>query len=446
MNLSYFIALFLTVLTALFSGCSGGGGSTSPSDTVEKAPQATGSVPLLLIRLQYNDITFTNHEASWSNKIFADRLYALNHYYYEASHGVFSFTRVNENEAIQNDGVVTITLNKSHPDSGYSDIIHTDLSDAVRAASDYLDFSVYDLNQNGKVALNELQVMFIVAGYENAYDPTSTPAVWAHSNCIDTPPTVDGVTVMGCNEGGSYSLFGERHGDHDATSGIIAHELGHAAFLLPDLYDTLDANSLGIGYFGLMGYGSWGATAADEASDLYGNTPTHFCAWSKIDNGWITPLSLDGITDHDVNLTETASSSYNIIKLPIDSSEYFLLENRNNRGYDEGLYGLDGVFDGGLAIWHIDESVMNAKRASNEVNTDESHRAVDIEEANTPDPDYSIDNGGKGDEQNLYYLGNKVEFSPSTSPNSNDYSGAVSGIIINNISERGATMSATVTN
>ncbi len=40
------------------------------------------------------------------------------------------------------------------------------------------------------------------------------------------------------------------------TCGVFAHEMGHAAFGLPDLYDT-DNSSEGLGNWSLMAGGSW---------------------------------------------------------------------------------------------------------------------------------------------------------------------------------------------
>ena len=72
--------------------------------------------------------------------------------------------------------------------------------------------------------------------------------------------TLDNVRLLGVNSSyygqNGYSQFGELHGfsagiSWDATIGVMAHELGHAYFDLPDLYDTTEASS-GIGAFGLM--------------------------------------------------------------------------------------------------------------------------------------------------------------------------------------------------
>jgi hypothetical protein len=107
-------------------------------------------------------------------------------------------------------------------------------------------------------------------------------------------------------------------------------------------------------------------------------------------------------------LHETASRDYNIIKIPINSSNYYLLENRNNSGYDKGLYMLDGQFKGGIAIWKIDETKLTEDRiTNNNVNIDTTEKGVDLVEAIYG----SIDkNGDGGDENALYYEGNRDYF------------------------------------
>ena len=89
--------------------------------------------------------------------------------------------------------------------------------------------------------------MFLVAGYESAY-ASGSPGVWAHKWNICsgaegvTIPETDGISSLLCSNG--YSRFGELQGDHDATIGIISHELGHALAGLPDLYSTNSANDI----------------------------------------------------------------------------------------------------------------------------------------------------------------------------------------------------------
>jgi M6 family metalloprotease-like protein len=435
----------------LFTGCENSGGSTAtltmPLDKKISTYTSSGtptSRPMLVIRLEYDTISFENNETVWSEKIFGDQFHQLNDYYREISNGLFTFSPVSETEDVENDGVVTVHLFKEHPDSGYSSIIHSDLRDAIIQADATVNFADYDTNGDGLITPDEMLIVFIVAGYEQAFDDTLDPGVWAHQSCVlsDNIPEVDGVKLMGCAFGGNYALFGERHGDHDATIGIIAHELGHAAFRLLDLYPTdPSVTSSGIGYFGLMGAGNW---ARADGSEYFGNTPVHMCAWSKIHSGWLEPQIENNVTNQTVTLAESASADYNVVKVAINADEYFLLENRNNNGYDRGLFSLNGIFDGGMAIWHVDESVIAAKSLSNTVNNDETHKGVDMEEA----AEANLDNFKfyPGHEKNLYYAGNVDTFSPDTDPNTDSYASGETGIIIDNITERGVVMSADITN
>ncbi|WP_345976617.1 M6 family metalloprotease domain-containing protein [Sulfurimonas sp. HSL3-7] len=404
---------------------------------------------MLVIRLDYANQHFVNDESSWAAKIFGTQNQQLNHYMSEVSNGQFQYTPVAENDGA-NDGVVTVYFSSEHPDPDINSVessLHPSLKEAVITVSNNgFDFSLYDDDQNGNITSDELLIVFIMAGEEDAYSGgSSLNGVWAHQYCTsaDYTPNVNGVYVMGCDQDGKYAIFGERHHDtitasHDATIGIIAHELGHAALGLIDLYDVT-YNSAGIGYFGLMSSGTWGQA---DAQEYPGQTPVPFSAWSKIYAGWYRPAIE---TSTNIALNGTGYSDYNIIKVPISGTEYFLLENRSTTGYDRGLaYPLDGTYMGGITIWHIDEDVISSKFDANTVNDNVSHKGVDLEEANNPVLDVSWYK--TGDAKNLYYRGNKTEFSPTTFPNSDSYYSSGTGISIYNISDVGSTMTVDIIN
>jgi len=457
----------LISLSPLFLiACSGGGNGANTDDLqvadynystdYDTSQEATKQHPMLVIRMDYANQHFVNNEESWAAKIFGGQPHQLNHYMDEVSNGQFLYTPVAEGGGA-NDGVVTVYFTSNHPDPDinsplFSSQLFPELKDAVTAVSNYgFDFSLYDDDQNGAITPDELLVVFIMAGGEDAYSG-NIPAngVWAHQWCTTSTytPLVNGVSLMECDDNGNYAIFGERHYDtdyygnilaaHDATIGIIAHELGHSALNLPDLYDV-DYSSAGIGYFGLMSSGIWGQANAQEYP---GQTPVHFSAWSKTATGWVDPVILTG---SNIEINATGDSNYNIVKVPISSSEYFLLENRSTAGYDNGLsYTIDGIYKGGLAIWHIDETIIYSNFLDNTVNADASHKGVDLEEANNPVLDLSWTE--KGDARNLYYLGNKTEFSPLTTPDSDSYYSSGTGITINNISAIGSTMTVDIMN
>ncbi|MBD3825123.1 MAG: M6 family metalloprotease domain-containing protein, partial [Epsilonproteobacteria bacterium] len=335
----------------------------------------------------------------------------LNSYYNEASAGNFSFAIASESQGTPNDGVVRVTLNENHPNtsidsfSAFAAALYPDFKSALAAVDSSVNFAAFDTNHDTLITPDELILTFIIAGYEDAYEGYHvTNGVWAHQSCMESAAnvaTLDGVSMMGCSSGGNFALFGEKHdirsrATHDATIGIIAHELGHAAFDLPDLYNTA-GDFGGIGYFGIMGAGTW---TQKSSSEYAGATPTHFSAWSKSYMGWVTPTEEKGV----VTLNASSLTSYNIIKIPISSSEYYLLENRNNSGYDRGLAQLGGTFEGGIALWHVNNDKLTSTYFNaNTVNADTANKGVDIVEASNPVIDTQATGG---DAANLFYSGN----------------------------------------
>jgi hypothetical protein len=201
--------------------------------------------------------------------------------------------------------------------------------------------------------------------------------------------------------------------------GTAAHEFGHDLGL-PDLYDV-DGSSAGIGTWGIMGYGSWLGG---------GDVPAHFCAWSKVFLGWITPNEVTVDTDDLVLNCVEISGHDTIFRISLTPDEYFLLENRYNTGFDQYLSGP------GVLIWHIDDSVGSVY--FNDVNVDENHKRVDLEEADGRD---DLDKmASYGDYTDPYYMDNVWMFTPSTVPNSRSYSGDDGGVYVINIGDPGAAM------
>jgi len=419
------------------------------------ASTTTQQRPMLVIRLEFANKTFINDENNWQIKLFGTQQGELNHYYHEISHNQFEFIPVSDsNDGKVVNGVTTISFLDNHPDpdidaSNFTSQLHPYLRDAIKRVYDNgngFNFSNYDTDNGGSISPDELIITFIMAGEEDAYSGgIFDVGVWAHQWCTENTftPDLDGLSVMSCNNNGNYAIFGERHHDsssvsHDASIGIIAHELGHSAFDLPDLYYGTGTR---IGYYGLMSNGSWGQVGNNGVP---GDTPTHMTAWSKIDTGWYAQSSFSNNPNDNVPLNATGTNNYSIIKTPFYNStdEYFLVENRGDSGYDVGLKVITPAFSGGVAIWHIDEAVIRAKRADNIINSSVSHKGVDLEEAAGDSVDY-----GNGDPTlNLYYSGNIDAFTPNTLPNTNLYSNARSLIFFTDISSISDTMSVRINN
>ena len=389
--------------------------------------------------------SFKSNANCWANKIFGTGTGELNEYWQEVSDGKFMLYPATETYGTANDGIITVSLEGNHPNFGKGEVVSpkSAFSDAIGKADPFIDFSSFDSNSDGYLSSIELQVMFLVAGGETAYG--DSPGIWAHKSCIYPAPQHDGYSIGKCGYQG-YSTFGERQGNHDSTIGIIAHELGHAIFCFPDLYDISGSGS-GIGNFGLMSGGSWGYKSGENM----GATPVHPMAWTKYKSGgslcyysanksdviWETPDNISSTTN-SVILYHTTHTSFNtkIVNISGKTKEYFMLENIGSKGYQAGLDKMLGGNDNtsGIAIWHIDDNKS--------VNSDYTHKLVDLEEAN----DAGLDGGShSGKQTNLFYSGNNDNFSNSSTPNSKAYSGSASGITIDNISAAGESMTLKVT-
>ena len=205
--------------------------------------------------------------------------------------------------------------------------------------------------------------------------------------------------------------------------GVMVHELGHY-FGLPDLYDTQVGTRPTVGFFALMATGYYNSVS---------RIPSHPCAWSKVYLGWIDPVVVTGDWANIVlRATELWGGGTQVIKVPISSTEYFLLENRLRDTNFNGKFDFnetggnffpdimtddyrlpDGSFaefdwsipnvladndttlakvpgapeqlGSGVLIWHIDEEVIrrnfNSDLTLNSVNTVPQHLGVALEEA-----------------------------------------------------------------
>ena len=488
-HLRLFLILIVSLLLFLIS-CSKKeeeSSSTSSSPCYTTTPSNKGSclsnstltastkVPLLLVRVQYNNACFSSDETTWANKMFGTSDGQMNHYLAETTYSKYQFTPASETSGCSNDGVITVDIPENHPNT-QKNSWSCHASKAITEVDSYVNFAAFDTDSNDNLSVSELQVIFMVAGGESASNINTPGGVWGMATSLYCDAdgdgsvraeegerwlTKDNVNLLGINSSSygqnGYSQFGERQGRSssdtwDATIGIMAHELGHAYFLLPDLYDTrLSPINSGIGAFGLMGSGVWGSKSSSEKS---GATPVHLSAWSKENISACVPQTVDNGTD---NLTLPAvyknidnASSCGIYKATTSTSgEYFLFENRSSGGYDQGFngllldnsssYGVWSSYSGGAAIWHI-KDIHSSCYGYNDC-VAQSPKLVDLEEANDGDLDNALSNGRT---THLFYSGNSATFDNSSTPNSKLYDNSFSGISATSISAAGDNMTLTI--
>lgn len=396
-----------------------------------RGPARVAAVSVLVLMVQYTSQPGRTSQADWTAAFFGPGGSA-NHYYREISYHKFSLTPAVEScGGTANDGLTGwLTLGVTHPNSGGPSIARA----ALNAADSCVNYALFDTNGDGDITSNELLVVIIVAGYETSYGgPVAlTPGVWGHQGVVQYKSLTDGVTIL------PYAQFGEWHAadwdrpGHRATIGLMVHEIGHLLGW-PDLYDTSppgNPDSEGVGEWSLMGSGLW------LGAPYPGDTPAHPSAWEKWYQGWLEPLQLRQ-TWVNVNLPQVEDQPLNSVIQLLDNpngvdwsfeatsglGEYFLVENRQQVGYDTRLPGC------GLLIWHIDESVVS----SNWANADKNHRLVDLEEADGLD---QLDRtGNRGDSGDPYPgSSNNTGFSALSRPDSRLYNGRSTALVVTGIS------------
>lgn len=250
-----------------------------------------------------------------------------------------------------------------------------------------------------------------------------------------------------------------------ALNAVLAHEFGHQLGLL-DLYSTATFTTQ-VGDFSLMDN-----NGVDVPVDFgfqkvaFGVLPVFPEAWSRAFLGFVTPVEILNQNNIKLIAAEMLRTGIQAVKIPINSQEYFLLENRqidiDKQGYpavlaDETtgviLYPSDLSLQNtreydflspgsGILIWHIDEGVAYLDAdgdgipnfGDNKLQWDKDRRFIRLIEA-----DGIIDFGGNyytgfGSQEDMYYRPHNRELTPNSFPSSRSNTKADSHIRVTNIS------------
>ena len=202
------------------------------------------------------------------------------------------------------------------------------VSEAVALADAQVDYSEYDWDGDGTVEM----IVVIFAGLDQSTGGVADD-IWAHQGNIDA--RYDHVYIQ------QYACAPELRKIKDVAQinsiGTICHEMSHA-FGLPDTYDSTTGN-YGTNRWDLMGIG---------VHNDNGYTPAGYTAYDKMYCLWQSPVVLRG--NKYVRNMRPMSEGGNFYLIPNDAweHEFFLLENRQQTGWDSALPGH------GMLIMHVD--------------------------------------------------------------------------------------------
>lgn len=225
--------------------------------------------------------------------------------------------------------------------------------DACKMIDEEVDFSQYDRDGDGYI--DNVFVFYAGMGEASGGDPDT---VWPHSWNVTYytmyPQMFDGVQLD------RYACSNEWEGSGPDGVGTFIHEFSHVMGL-PDLYPTYDSDAFTSGAWSGMDYGTY---------NNRGRTPPYYTAFERYALGWLEPMEMD--SPDDVVLESIGTNMAGIIRTENDN-EYFLVENRQKKGWDRYIPGH------GMLVWHIDydERVWE----ENTVNNDDAHQHVDLIEA-----------------------------------------------------------------
>lgn len=218
-----------------------------------------------------------------------------------------------------------------------------------------INFKDYDTDGDGYV---DNVFVFYAGQGEASYGSDDT--VWPHQwelTSAGKSLVLDGVRID------RYACSNEWERTAPDGIGTFVHEFSHVMGL-PDLYHTTENVYYTPCNWSVMDYGPYNND---------GRTPPTYSIFERNAMGWIDPIVLDS-TPRSIELAHIEESNEGCLIPTSKNTEFFLLENRQQQGWDKYLPGH------GMLIWHIDYN--STVWRNNSVNNTKSHQYVDIEEAN----------------------------------------------------------------
>lgn len=170
--------------------------------------------------------------------------------------------------------------------------------------------------------------------------------------------THDASANGGVIEVGGYTLLSATGcGGPAVGAHVLAHELGHLLFGLPDIYHVVGgpAGSLVFqqrrwvaGCWELMAAGSWGCGTGAPTLDYRFNT---FGPWPRVVLGWANPILVNPTRDSTYDLHAMGRGG-TVLKVPIKSDDEYLLIEYREQAPGDGKIPANGVL-----IYHVAQNL-----------------------------------------------------------------------------------------
>ena len=388
----------------------------------QKAFPTTGERKLICILMAFNDRAFIRSQQEFYN------LFNQTNYNFQNANGSVRdyFSEVSYRQldlSVDVVGPFTASQNMAYYGANASNGNDIRPGELVREACTLayqsgVNFSDYDNDRDGTVD----GVYVIYAGYSEAAG-ASPNTIWPHAYYINMQ--LGGVKIQ------SYSCSSELRGNSgsDITRiGVICHEFGHTLGAM-DYYDT---NYKTGGQY--EGTGEWDLQASGSWNDG-GRTPPHPNPRTKIYTyKWATVTELN--TPQIVQIPPSYNDKTAFYRInTATSGEYFLIENRQMRGFDAYLPGH------GMMIYRCHSAIGNSE-SLNAINSTHPQRFYPVS-ANAPNriPTSDARSYGNIDANSCPWPGTfvKTQFTDASIPGMQSWSGVntempITGITENNTS------------
>ncbi len=225
-------------------------------------------------------------------------------YFYDNSNGIFEpvFDVV---------GPVQVNYSVNQGNNAYNIF-----QSAVQQVNPYVDFSQYDLDNNGAVDL----IYFIYADTPSSSDTSSPNHIWPHRSSFYSYIKYDGKYIRDYACSAEY-IYAKSNGIFDGI-GTICHEFSHVLGL-PDLYDTEESDDNVNGE--AQHPGEWDLMAGGNYQNN-ARTPVAYSLYDRYSTGFANYQVITAEGDYTINPTSTTGEGY-ILKTPTNK-EVFLLDNR----------------------------------------------------------------------------------------------------------------------
>lgn len=298
----------------------------------------------LVVLVSFSDQQFQAGEEetleTW-NRIFNEKNYSefpyvgsVHDYFYDQSYKTFNlifdlfYVPLNESR---------VKYRSTDLDDENSQYLVQDIMEELKMRD--IEWSRYDWNGDGYV--NQLLIVYAGKGMNDGGDGnTIWPHQWWMSEHLkDSEPDVYCEPIEVSCDDKDYLVdcycTVQEEGVTSASFGTICHEYSHC-FGFPDFYN---GSTKYVGSWDLMDYGNYNGG---------GYCPVGYSAHERWIMGWLTPTELSTTTTITNMPTLSDEPQAYLIRNDGHQDEYYIIENRQQIGWDAGLPG------SGIIIFHVD--------------------------------------------------------------------------------------------